>query len=147
MKPSTDQPSPLSLNIFAHALNELGKARANVEDIFTALREVYQRCHGAFACTAMIAGFGILGFRDANGIRPLSLGERPSATVKGATDYFMASESVALSQLGFKNIRDIKPGHAVFIQKGGVPMEREIVPAKSYTPDMYALLPSFYSPQ
>lgn len=51
------------LNVFAHALNELGKARANVDDVFTALREVYARCHGAFACTTMITGFGILGFR------------------------------------------------------------------------------------
>lgn len=51
------------LNVFAHALYELNKARANVDDVFTALREVYARCHGAFACTAMIAGFGILGFR------------------------------------------------------------------------------------
>lgn len=49
--------------MFAHALGELGKARANVSDVFTALREVYSRCHGAFACVAMIAGFGILGFR------------------------------------------------------------------------------------
>lgn len=51
------------LNIFAHALGELGKRRASVDDIFLSLREVYARCQGAYACTAMIAGFGILGFR------------------------------------------------------------------------------------
>jgi glutamine phosphoribosylpyrophosphate amidotransferase len=52
------------LNVFAHALNELGKARANVDDVFTALRDVYLKCQGAYACTAMITGFGILGFRQ-----------------------------------------------------------------------------------
>jgi amidophosphoribosyltransferase len=60
---NTDSDSELLLNVWAHALNELGKARANVNDVFTALQEVYARCHGAFACVAMIAGFGILGFR------------------------------------------------------------------------------------
>lgn len=51
------------LNVYAHALSELGKSRVNSEDIFTALRTVYEKCQGAFACTVMIAGFGILGFR------------------------------------------------------------------------------------
>jgi amidophosphoribosyltransferase len=57
-------PNLYRLNVFANALNELGKARANVDDVFTALRDVYLRCHGAFACTAMLTGFGILGFRQ-----------------------------------------------------------------------------------
>lgn len=54
-----------SLNVYAHALHELGKARANADDIFAGLREVYTRCKGGYACVAMITGFGILGFRYA----------------------------------------------------------------------------------
>ncbi|TDZ15966.1 Amidophosphoribosyltransferase [Colletotrichum orbiculare MAFF 240422] len=134
---NTDSDSELMLNVFAHALNELGKNRANMDDVFTALRELYARCHGAFACTAMIAGFGILGFRDENGIRPLCLGSRDSTTLPGAKDYFMASESVALKQGGFENIVDILPGQAVFIPKGGSPQFRQIVERKSYTPDVF----------
>ncbi|RCI12081.1 hypothetical protein L249_0088 [Ophiocordyceps polyrhachis-furcata BCC 54312] len=134
---NTHSDSELLLNVFAHALNELGKARANVDDVFTALRDVYARCRGAFACTAMIAGFGILGFRDENGIRPLCLGSRPSATLDGATDYMMASESIALTQLGFGDMIDVLPGQAVFIQKGGAPQFRQIVERKSYTPDIF----------
>lgn len=75
--------------------------------------------------------------RDAHGIRPLCLGSRPSATLPGATDYFAASESVALKQLGFGNIVDIAPGQAVFIKKGGAPEFRQIIEQKAYTPDSF----------
>lgn len=77
---------------------------------------------------------------DENGIRPLCLGSRPSQTLEGATDYFLASESIALTQLGFKDIVDILPGQAVFIEKGGKPQFSQIVPAKSYTPDLFEYL-------
>jgi amidophosphoribosyltransferase len=96
----------------------------------------YKMTVGGFAFCGMVVGFAIFGARDPHGIRPLVIGSRPNSNEKGL-DYMLASESVALDVLGFKNIEDIKPGQAVIIPKGGSPVFRQVHPQSSYTPDIF----------
>jgi amidophosphoribosyltransferase len=114
---NTNSDSEILLNIFAHELQRLGKLKLNEKDVFNAVAAVHKRCEGAYAVVAMITGFGVVGFRDPNGIRPICYGVRE--TDQGS-DYMIASESVAMDAQGFKLIRDIAPGEALFIKKGGV---------------------------
>ena len=114
---NTDSDSEVLLNVFAHELQSLGKLDLSVEDIFQAVSGVHRRCRGAYAVVIMIAGVGILGFRDPHGIRPIVFGERKSEL---GSEFMIASESVALDVLGFELVRDIAPGEAVFIEESGI---------------------------
>lgn len=113
---NTDSDSEVLLNIFAHGLQNQGKLKPGPEEIFTAVAEVHERCKGGYAAIAMIANYGIVGIRDPHGVRPLVFGSRE---VKEGTEYMIASESVALDVLGFKLIRDVAPGEAVYIDTSG----------------------------
>lgn len=113
---NTESDSEVMLNIFAHELQKIGKLRPTHEDVFAAVEAVHRRCSGGYAVVAMIANYGVVGFRDPNGIRPLVYGKRESG--RGA-EYMIASESVALDVLGFERIDDVQPGQAVFINALG----------------------------
>ena len=81
---NTNSDSEILLNILASEIAEEQKRRINENDIFKAVAKLHQRVKGAYAAIGMIPGFGIFGFRDPNGIRPLILGER---TTKDGTKY------------------------------------------------------------
>lgn len=113
---NTDSDSEVLLNVFAHELQRQGKLSPNAEDIFSAVERVHNRVRGGYAVVALIANYGVVAFRDPNGIRPLVFGEKETAKGK---EYMIASESVALDVLGFKLIRDVAPGEAVYITTEG----------------------------
>jgi amidophosphoribosyltransferase len=110
---NTNSDSEVLLNVLAYELQAAAKGlRLDREAIFTAVSRVHRRCKGAYAVVAMIAGYGLLAFRDPYGIRPLVVGVND--TLAGR-EYLVASESVTLDTLGFQVLRDIAPGEAVFI--------------------------------
>jgi amidophosphoribosyltransferase len=114
---NTNSDSEVLLNILAHELELAAKGqKLDPETIFTAVANVHRRCRGAYAVVAMIAGYGLLAFRDPFGIRPLVIGR--NETDEG-TEYLVASESVALTAFGFELMRDVIPGEAVFIDESG----------------------------
>ncbi|MBV1920514.1 MAG: amidophosphoribosyltransferase [Pseudomonadales bacterium] len=131
---NTNSDSEVLLNIFAHELQVLGKLKPSEEDIFTAVSAVHHRCRGAYGVVAMITGYGIVGFRDPHGIRPVCFGERQ--TEKG-TEYMIASESVALQAMGFQLVRDIEPGEAVYISQDGQLFTRQCAATPKYFPCIF----------
>ena len=114
---NTNSDSEVLLNVFAHELQQLNKLRPEPDDVFTAVRHLCQRIRGGYAVVAMLSGYGLLGFRDPNGIRPLVYGKRIAEG--GITEYMIASESVALDALGYTLISDVQPGEAVYIDEHG----------------------------
>lgn len=107
---NTESDSEVLLNVFADQLSLTGKVRVNDHDVYKALTGTMRKVRGGYACTAMIAGFGMIGFRDPNGIRPLSIGKRLS---KHGVDYMFASESVVLTSLGYTEVVDVLPGQFI----------------------------------
>ncbi len=113
---NTDSDSEVLLNIFAHELAEQANVKIENDNIFQAISALHKRCRGAYAAVALITNFGIVGFRDPYGIRPLGIGKREGVN---GTEYMIASESVAIDSLGFEFMRDLESGEAAIIGLDG----------------------------
>ncbi|MES2208344.1 MAG: amidophosphoribosyltransferase [Pseudomonadota bacterium] len=132
---NTNSDSEVLLNIFAHEIQNSSKGKAlDPQRIFEAISVVYTRIQGAYAVIAMIAGYGMIAFRDPYGIRPLILGTNQ---FEGRPEYIVASESVALDTLGFQVLRDIAPGEAIFIDLQGNIHTQQCVSHAKLTPCLF----------
>ena len=113
---STNSDSEVLLNVLAHELQVRVDGDPTAQNVFDAINALHTRCKGGYAVVALIVGFGIVAFRDPNGIRPLVLGKREEL---GHTSYMVASESVALDVLQFSRVRDVRPGECIVIENDG----------------------------
>ncbi|MGX4644255.1 amidophosphoribosyltransferase [Massilia sp. SYSU DXS3249] len=129
---NTNSDSEVLLNVLAHEIQEAANGYSlDAEAVFKAVGIVHRRVRGAYAVVAQIAGHGMLAFRDPYGIRPLCLGMNDG---ENGVEYMVASESVALEGIGFRFVRDIAPGEAIFIGEDGRLHERQCAENPSLNP-------------
>jgi amidophosphoribosyltransferase len=114
---NTDSDSEVLLNVLAHEIQQAASGFSlDPATIFRAVAVLHKRVRGSYAVVAQIAGHGLLAFRDPFGIRPLCIGFAESDQ---GPEYMVASESVALEGLGYRFLRDVMPGEAIFIDLEG----------------------------
>ncbi|MCK4765327.1 MAG: amidophosphoribosyltransferase [Candidatus Aminicenantes bacterium] len=112
------------LNVFAGYIEKFKNRELTPEIIFNAVRYVYKKVKGSYSVVLHIADKGMLAFRDPFGLRPLLFGEKKDRLVPS---FAFASESVALNMMGFKDIKDLEPGSAVFVDKNKKVHTKKIV--------------------
>jgi amidophosphoribosyltransferase len=124
---NTNSDTELLVNVLAHELQaQVRGVELDPDQVFDAVSRVHERVEGSYAAIAMIAGHGLLAFRDPFGIRPLVLGKRPAGLV--GDEWIVASESLVLESGGYEIVRDVAPGEAVFITQGGEMFSRQCAP-------------------
>ena len=127
---NTQSDSEVLLNLFSYELYKTNFRTLKHSHIFSALKNVYKQCEGGYAVAMLVAGVGIVAFRDPNGIRPLVIG-------KSGDSYMVASESAALSALGYSFERDVKPGEAIIISETGELLKKQCYKKSDHTPCLF----------
>ena len=132
---NTESDSEVLLNVLAHELERAARdLPLTPVEIFKAVRAVHKRVKGSYAVVALIAGHGLLAFRDPFGIRPLCYGE--GMTAEGR-EVMVASESVAIEGTGHQVVRDVAPGEAIFIDLEGRVYQQQCADHPSLNPCMF----------
>ncbi|MDV4143944.1 MULTISPECIES: amidophosphoribosyltransferase [Shimia] len=127
----TTSDSEILLNVLADKVSDAIKVNGTadpIRNIFAGVKMTMERVQGAYSVICLIAGVGMLAFRDPNGIRPLSVAKRNERG--DGDDYAFASEDVAFGINGFKKLRDLHPGEAILIDLDGNMHEFQAVEGK-----------------
>lgn len=133
---NTSSDTEVLLNVLADELQKTTNSIAlDAASAFEALEGVYERLKGSFAVVSVIAGYGLLAFRDRFGIRPLCIGRLDVGD--GKSQWMVASESVALEGIGYEFVRDVAPGEAIFIDLDGNFASRQIVAEAQLNPCIF----------
>ena len=115
----------LILFTLAVELSEIGDLQPDSESVFAALKKVLERVHGAYSVATLISQFGMVAFRDPNGIRPMVMGSKENSD--GTLSWACSSENIPLEILGYKNVEMIKAGEAVIFIPGKDPIRKQLV--------------------
>lgn len=130
---NTNSDTELLLNVLATELQaEVNGKELEPDQVFSAVSRVHERVEGSYAVIAMIAGHGLLAFRDPFGIRPLILGKKQSGLV--GQEWIVASESLVLESGGYEIVRDVAPGEAIFITMDGQLFSKQCAPNPQLIP-------------
>lgn len=115
---NTHSDTELLLNVLANELQTgITGLSLHADHVFAAVSRLHERVEGSYAAIALIAGHGLLAFRDPFGIRPLVLGRRSAPN--GRDEWVVASESLVLESGGYEIVRDVDPGEAILITPDG----------------------------
>jgi amidophosphoribosyltransferase len=133
---NTESDTEVLINVLAHEIERAGRidARPTADLAFRAVAAVHKRLRGSYAVVALIAGVGLLAFRDPYGIRPLVFGQGEGPA---GPEVMVASETVALEGTGHKVTRDVAPGEAVFVDLEGNVHTRQCAEHPSLHPCMF----------
>jgi len=132
---NTESDTEVLINVLAHEIEVAARDLPLTPDaLFKAVAAVHKRVKGSYAVIALIAGHGLLAFRDPFGIRPLCVGELRTGD---GVDYIVASESVAIEGTGRQVLRDVAPGEALFIDVDGRIHARQCADKPAHHPCMF----------
>jgi amidophosphoribosyltransferase len=132
---NTESDTEVLINVLAHEIEMAARdLPLSPDEVFKAVSAVHRRLRGSYAVVALIAGHGLLAFRDPFGIRPLCFGEDGS---DGRGTVMVASESVALEGTGHRLTRDVAPGEAIFVDLDGRIHARQCAAHPTLNPCMF----------
>ena len=130
---NTHSDTELLLNVLANELQSgITGLSLDADQVFSAVSRLHERVEGSYAAVAIIAGHGLLAFRDPFGIRPLVLGRRDGEA--GRDEWVVASESLVLESGGYEVVRDVAPGEAILISADGTMESRQCAPTTQLLP-------------